>query len=55
MNRDQIVITLLRAGADASLVDGEGKTPAELAKSLKLNALVDVLNNGPPPQEEAAE
>ena len=54
-NRDVIVTTLLRAGADTSVQDSDGKTALALAQANKLNGIIDLITNGPPPLEAAAE
>ena len=47
--------TLLRAGADTSVQDSDGKTALALAQANKLNGIIDLITNGPPPLEAAAE
>lgn len=56
-NRKENVIALLRAGADSSLKNAAGQDALEIAKELKNKEAIDILTNGPPPEEtpEAAE
>ena len=54
-NRDMIVIELLRAGASTEIANKEGKTAKEVAQALKLPNIVELIVNGPPPLEPAAE
>ena len=54
-NREAIVITLLRAGAATDVADGAGKTALQVATEYKLNNIVALITNGPPPEEAPAE
>lgn len=53
-NRKENVIALMRAGADTSITTADGKTALEIATEMKNKESIDILTNGPPPEEEAA-
>lgn len=44
----------LKAGCDTSIADATGKTPGQVAAEMKENKVLDVITNGPPPDEEPA-
>ena len=54
-NRKENVIALLRAGADTSLANGEGKTALAIATEMKNKESIEYITNGPPPEETAAD
>jgi ankyrin repeat protein len=54
-NRKENVIALMRAGADTSIAAADGKTALDMAKEMKNKESIDILTNGPPPEEEPQE
>ena len=49
------VISLLRAGANKDLQDAEGRTAQKVAEEQKNKECIDVLVNGPPPEDAPEE
>ena len=54
-NRKENVIALMRAGADTSIAAADGKTALQVATEMKNKECIDVLTNGPPPEEKPEE
>ena len=54
-NRKENTIALMRAGADTAIVDKDGKTALDIATEMKNKECIEILTNGPPPEEAPPE